>query len=81
MKIQLIQGQFSSKDAIDILTQIIHVKIKFQEGKIAQHANEEDVKMREKRIKELQHDLYKARKHIESQNASISITGEIEVGE
>ena len=57
MKIEPIHGQFSQKEAIDLLTQIIHVKIKFHEGKIASHSNEEEVKMRENRIKKLQREL------------------------
>ncbi len=77
MKIQLIQGQFSSKDAIDIIAQMIHVKIKFHEGKIAQHANEEDIKMRERRIKELQKDLFEVRKYINQCYETININAEI----
>ena len=34
MKIQLIQGQFTGKDAITIITKMIDVKIKFQEEKL-----------------------------------------------
>jgi len=80
MNIQLIQGQFSNNDAIDIITQMINVKIKFHENKIAQYANEEDIKMRERRIKQLQKDLYEARKQIESQSSLISMVGDLEVG-
>ena len=50
MNIQLMQGQFSAQDAIDIITQLINVKIKFHEKKIEAHDGEEATKMREKRI-------------------------------
>ncbi len=73
MKVQLIQGQFSSKDAIDIITRMIAIKIKFQESKIESSHAEEDVKMRENRIKALQKDLYEARKFIEAQGKYISM--------
>ena len=65
MDIQLIQGKFSAKDALDILTQMIHVKIKYHENKIQQSSNEEDIKMREIKIKRLQKDLFEAKNHID----------------
>lgn len=67
MNIPLIQGQFSAKDATDLITQLIHVKIKFHEGKINHASSEEDIKMREQRIKQLQKDLYEARLFLESE--------------
>ncbi len=70
MNIPLIQGMFSASDAIDLITQMIHVKIKFQESKINSTSSEEEIKMRERRIKELQKDLYEARKEIESKSGS-----------
>ena len=77
MNIQLIQGQFSTKDAIDIITQMVHIKIKFQENKILHSGNEEDIKMRETRIKKLQKELFEARKFIEQNGAKINIQSEI----
>ena len=79
MNIQLIQGNFSAKDAIDIITQMIHIKIKFHENKISNNSNEEDIKMREKKIKQLQKDLFEARKHIEQKGGSIDIKAIIEI--
>lgn len=79
MNIQLIQGQFSKKDAIDLITQMIHIKIKFHEGNINNDDNEEDIKMREKRIKQLQKDLYEARKYIEQNGNLININAMIEI--
>ena len=77
MKIHLIQGQFTGKDAITLITKMIDVKIKFQEEKIKNSDNEEDVKMRETRIKNLQKELYESRKLIESNGDSVSIECEI----
>lgn len=79
MNIQLIQGQFSSKDAIDLITKMIHVKIQFHENAINNLDNEEDVKMREKRIKQLQKDLFETRKYIEQKAGMININAEIEI--
>lgn len=77
MNIQLIQGQFSAKDAVDIITQMIHIKIKFHESKINSSSNEEDIKMREGRIKSLQKDLFNVRNYIEQQGGKIAIQSEI----
>lgn len=77
MKIHLIQGQFTGKDAITIITKMIDVKIKFQEEKIKNSDNEEDIKMRETRIKTLQKELYESRNLIEAHGDMVSIESEI----
>lgn len=79
MHVELIHGEFSPKDAIDILTQMVHVKIRFHESKINNQGNQEDTKMRENRIKQLQRELYEARKFIEAQKGGISIKGGIDL--
>lgn len=73
MNIQLIQGQFTQKDAINIITQLIQVKIQFQEDKIFEQSSEEDIKMRERRIKQLQKDLFDMRQTIELNGHSVNI--------
>jgi hypothetical protein len=80
MKIQLIEGHFSAKDAIEIITQMIHVKIKFHENKIDNTNNEEDGKMREKKIHQLQKNLFEVRKIIESKGEGVSLNSEILIG-
>lgn len=77
MKINLIHGHFKARDAISIITKMIDVKIKFQEEKIKDSDNEEDVKMRENRIKGLQKDLYESRKWIETHGDVVSLHSEI----
>lgn len=77
MNIHLMQGVFSSKDALDIVTQMINVKVKYHESKISNSINEEDIKMREKRIKQLQKELYDLRQQYLDSNKNISITGEL----
>lgn len=79
MEIQLLKGNFTQSEALDILTQLIHVKIKFHENKIEKSDNEEDIKMRENRIKKLLQDLYEAKQVIITQkqcdlNAEIIIS-------
>lgn len=64
MKIQLIKGSFSNADAMDLLNNLVSAKIRFHESRIEKSLNEEDIKMRESRIKELQRDLHEARKKL-----------------
>ncbi len=79
MNMQLIQGQFSTKDAIDLITQMIQVKIKFHENKITVNSNEEDIKLSESKIKGLQKDLFEMRKLIESTGKTIAIQSTISI--
>ncbi len=73
MEMQLIQGHFSAHDSIQLITELVHVKIKYHEGKIGSNSSEEDVKMREKRIKTLQKDLFELRQAIQSNSRPVSI--------
>ena len=66
MDIQLIQEEFSSNDAIEIITQLVHLKIKYHENKIHSHSSEDDIKTREAKMKRLQKDLFELRKNINS---------------
>lgn len=79
MNIQLIQGQFNAKDAIDILTQMIHVKVKYHENKISSTASEEDIKFCETKIKRLQKDLFEIKNYITQNGATINIQSEIDI--
>lgn len=74
---QLLKGSFTKDEAVSLLTRMADVKIKFHEDKIHTTSNEEDVKMRENRIKQLQKDLYEARLYIEKQNGRIELNSEI----
>ena len=52
MKLELLQGQYSSNDIIDIVSKIIQVKINYHEQKISNSDNEEDIEQREKKRSE-----------------------------
>jgi hypothetical protein len=47
MKIQLIQGEFSNRDAMELITKMIHAKITYHENRIHAESSEEDMKYRE----------------------------------
>lgn len=70
---QLIKGTYSKEDALEIIQQIIQIKVKFHEEKISLTDNEEDIKRREKRIKDLQSDLSAFRKAIHSHTGVINM--------
>lgn len=79
MKFQLIQGNFESKDALEILTKMVQVKIKFHEEKIDNSLQVEDIKMREKKIRKLQNDLSEVRSLLMKKGGTSSLSGEIEI--
>lgn len=60
----LIDGNFSKTEALDIVTRMVDIKIRFHESKIQQSADEEDVKNRERKIKTLQHELQEFRESL-----------------
>ncbi|MDZ4149379.1 MAG: hypothetical protein U0945_14875 [Flavobacterium sp.] len=79
MNIQLIQGVFSSNEAIELIAQMIHVKIKYHENKINSQSNEEDIKSREEKIKRLQKELFELRKTIHSKTNNVKVEAIIKI--
>lgn len=79
ISIQLIQGTFNSKEVVEIITEMIHVKIKYHENKISKSSNEEDMKYRETKIKNLQKELYKLRNDLDSKNGNVIMNASIKI--
>lgn len=79
MKLQLMQGKFSSRDALELITNMVHIKIKYHENKIANNTSEEDIKSRESKIKQLQKQLFELRETIVSNNGNLTIEGIINI--
>ena len=79
MQLELIKGQFSGTEALDILTQMIHVKIKFHESKISFNSSEEDIKYRESRLKYLQNELAVIRNTIVDHSQPLQINATINI--
>lgn len=77
MTIQIIEGEFSSQDAMELLTQMIAIKIRFHENKINTSENEEDIKAREGKIKRLQKNLFESRNDINKLSKSVKINATI----
>lgn len=79
MKIQLINGQFTANETIDLLSQLVRVKIKFLEDKISTLNHEEDIKSKEAKIIRLQNMMSVLRQQIGLQNNVVHIASEIEL--
>jgi len=79
MNIHLIQGEFSSIEAFELITQMVHIKIKYHENKIAKNSSEEDIKYRESKIKRLQKELFELRNSVEKNGGNIKLEGIITV--
>ena len=79
MKLQLINGQFSGNEIIEIVSKMIQIKINFHEQKISNSDAEEDIKQREKKIKTLQENLQNLRLTLKDKN-NISLDGQLNFG-
>ena len=79
MKMQLINGQFNASEAIDLLSQMTQVKIKFLENKILNSHNEEDIKSKESKIIRLQNAMSDLKQHILKGKPDLKIVAEVEV--
>jgi hypothetical protein len=79
MKIELIEGEFKSDEALQLITALIKVKIDFHEKKIHLASNEEDIKARESKIIKLQNVLSEARLMLSSQQSKHAIHAEINI--
>lgn len=79
MELQLIQGQFAPQEALTLLREMVDVKIKFHERKIVTAASEEDIKFREKRIKDLQAEWQQIQAQLQQNERSISLKAAVNV--
>ena len=79
MNIQLIKGEFNAQDALDLITQMLRIKIKYHESKISKHGSEEDVKYRESKIKRLQKELYEIRNSMDEKNGNVKLDAIIKI--
>ena len=79
MTIQLIEGEFSQDDAIELLAQMINVKVKYHENKITPQSEEEDIKRRETKIKKLQKQLFELRDKMNLNNRNVKIDAQITI--
>lgn len=79
MDIPLIEGEFSTNEALELIVKMIEVKIKFHESKVCNSQQEEDIKSRENKIKNLQKSLYDTRLFLNTQNSGVKIKCSIHI--
>jgi len=79
MHLQLLNGSFTKSEALDLITQMVSVKIKFHEDRIERDANEEDSKMREAKIRYLQNELLKVKSYLSAKQGMVDLHGMIEL--
>jgi len=77
---KIINGQFEAAEAIDLISQMVKVKIEYHGNKIKEGYSEEDIKFREEKIKRLQNELAQLRNSI-NLNGKISVDAEIFIRE
>jgi hypothetical protein len=79
MEIKLVTGSFEQREALDLITRLIDVKIRFHEERIRKSDQEEDIKQRESKIIRLQQDLYTIRQELGRSDKLVSIDAELHV--
>lgn len=77
MEIKIIEGTFNKADSLALIERIVKTKIQFLEEKIEMTENEEDVKLKEKRIIALQDELSRVREELTNEFCSINSKIEI----
>jgi hypothetical protein len=77
MQFKLIDGQFSPNEALEILSQMLQVKLRFHESKINKDSTEEDIKYRESRMKQLQAEWALVRNKLLQQDVRSKLSAEI----
>lgn len=79
MNIELISGTYNSNETLDLVTELVHVKIKYLEKKIESSMSEEEIKVRENRIKNLQREFYDFKQRINQKDGSCKIQSTIQL--
>lgn len=79
MNIQLIDGAFDTKEGLELITQMLHIKIKYCENKISNSTAEEDIKARETKIKRLQKELFELREFVGNSKNNLVVNAVINI--
>lgn len=79
METTLIDGEFSSSDALQVITRLFEVKIRYHEEQIGRSAQEEDIKMRERKIRQLQQNLADIRDYIRNNGQQVWIHANVHI--
>ena len=79
MELKLIDGEYAPREALALITSLVHVKIKAIENQINMFADESDIKSKESKIKQLQAELHEIRDEIMRSNSPVVLSGLIRI--
>lgn len=79
MDLPLIDGVYPRQDAIDLLTEMVALKIRYHERQLQQGQDVEDTRHREARIRRLQEALHAAREHIQQAGSLVSLNSSVHI--
>ncbi len=77
LQLSLLEGVFSRQEALDLLSQLVEVKIRFHEGQMKNLTEVEDLKMREKRIQALQSELNSLREELVQSGQHVALSSKV----
>lgn len=73
MVVHQLQGRFKASEALVLVTQMIHLKIKHHESKLKQDSSVDEVKYQEAQIKSLQKELFELTSRLDGQGNNLKI--------
>lgn len=79
MQLELINGQFSTLEVLDLVSQMVATKIRFLENKVCNSSQEEDIKSKEAKIIALQNKLTYIRQKLNTTSRDIKLHCTIEL--
>ncbi len=79
MKFQLIDGLYNTREALELLGDLVRVKMAYLENRIHASLSEEDIKLVENRIKQLQRGWSELQEQVRSSGLSCRLESSIEI--
>jgi ribosomal protein L29 len=79
MNIQLIEEEINGMEALELVTKLIHIKIKYLQNKMNLDNGTKESNEIETKIKKLQKELFQLKKKIESKNQFIKLDAVIKI--
>jgi hypothetical protein len=79
MKFQLIDGLYNTREALELLGDLVRVKMAYLENRIHASLSEEDIKLVENRIKQLQREWSELQHQVRSSGESCKLESSVEI--
>lgn len=77
--ITILDGSFEPAEGIELIRMMLRIKIQYHENKIQKDSTEEDVKMRERRIKQLQEEMDRLNQIAAGSTLPLQIHGQVSI--